>query len=191
MQRKSAKQKRNRVAVFLDRDGTILRERGYLANPRNLKIYPGVFAALKSLKKAGAKLVLISNQSGVGRGYFPKSVVNRIHKELQRCLGMRKAKLDAIYFCPHLPSAGCSCRKPRPGMPHRAARDLGIDLKNSYVVGDQEKDLKLARHIGARGVLVLTGAGRLEGRKARNLAAKISTNIGTAVSWILKDLNHG
>ena len=179
------------AAVFFDRDGTLLRERGYLSSHEKLKFYPSVFPAIRKIRMAGLKIVVITNQSGVGRGFFPVSSVRKIHAELRSLVAARGGKIDGIYFCPHLPQAGCACRKPKPGLARRAAQDLGIDLKRSYVVGDQAKDLRLARNIRGKGILVLTGAGSSADKKERALAAKITPNLLTAAKWIIKDLTNG
>ncbi len=151
-----------RPVVFLDRDGTINEEVGYLNHPSRFRLLPRVAEGLKLLKEAGFATVLVTNQSGIARGFFPASLVEEVHRRLQEELSRFGAELDAIYYCPHHPSEGCRCRKPRPGMVERAMRDLELDLSRAYVVGDRHTDLLLAREIGARGVLVLTGYGRGE-----------------------------
>lgn len=153
----------------MDRDGTVLNERGYLSHAGPLKIYKSAVRGMKILSKAAFKLVVVTNQSGVGRGLIELEELNGIHGRLIRSLKRCGVHLAGIYFCPHSPGAGCQCRKPRPGLARRAARDLGIDLKKSYVIGDHMKDIGLARRIGAKGILVLTGAGLShikEGREA-------------------------
>ncbi len=151
-----------RPVVFLDRDGTINEEVGYLNHISRFKLLPRVGEALRILKEAGFATVLVTNQSGVARGFFPASLVEEIHQRLQEELSRFGAKLDAIYYCPHHPNDGCRCRKPKPGMVERAVKDLGLDLSRAFVIGDRFTDLLLAREIGAKGVLVLTGYGRGE-----------------------------
>ncbi len=138
------------------------------------------------LKRAGFKLVLISNQSGVGRGFFTAQTVKKIHDRLQKIFTKRNARLDGFYFCPHLPDAGCKCRKPNPGLAEMAASQLHLDLKKSYVVGDQKRDLELAANIGARGVLVLTGAGK-EALKGIGKNSHVSRDLFTAAKWIIEN----
>ena len=176
---------KRRPAVFLDRDGTLLTERGYLSDPARVRFYPRAFDALRRLKRAGFRLVVITNQSGVARGFFTLETLAKINQRFTSDLVRRGVRIDGIYFCPHGPEGTCSCRKPKPTLARRATRRLGIDLRRSFVVGDQWTDMKLARNLRVPGVLVLTGAGRLSRRKAGPLAAKITNNIATAVRWVL------
>ncbi len=148
--------------VFLDRDGTINEEVGYLRDPALLRLIPGAAEGIRALNQAGFKVVVITNQSGLARGYFSLATLEEIHRELERQLASHGARIDAIYFCPHHPEEGCLCRKPRSGLIERAVRELDLDLSQAYVVGDRHLDLLLARNIGAKGVLVLTGYGREE-----------------------------
>lgn len=154
-------------AVFLDRDGTINEEMGYINHLDRFVLLPGAAAAVRSVNARGLKAVVVTNQSGAARGYFPVAFIDRVHEKMRRLLGEEGAFLDGIYTCPHSPQlregeAGCDCRKPRPGLLLRAARDLSLDLAGSYVVGDRFQDVVMARSVGARAVLVLTGYGRGE-----------------------------
>lgn len=176
-----------RPAVFLDRDGTLINERGYLSDVSKIRFYAGAANALKAFQKKGFRLAVVTNQSGVGRGYFSIKTVHAVHRAMTRWFARRGVWLAAFYVCPHLPQAGCRCRKPNPGLLYRAARDLGIDLKKSYVIGDQVRDMQLAYRVGAKGVLVLTGAGRSARPKARRWAAKITPNLTSASRWILSN----
>ena len=151
-------------AVFLDRDGTINEEVGYLKSLDMLKVIPGAGAAIRRLNAAGFKVVIITNQSGVARGYFPESLVHEAHALLTATLRKDGATIDGIYYCPHHPTAGnskhtipCDCRKPATGLMDRAARDLGIDLKQSFMVGDKWSDIELGHRAGARSILVRSG----------------------------------
>jgi Kdo2-lipid IVA lauroyltransferase/acyltransferase len=150
-----------RSAVFLDRDGTLIDELGYLGDPGRVaeKIYPGAPEAVRLLAAAGFAVVLVTNQSGVGRGYYPAEGAQAVNLRLaQEIAGRNGGKtFSAAYFCPHLPDAGCSCRKPEEGMVRRAAFDLGIDIASSWVVGDMDRDILLAKRLGMRGALVRTG----------------------------------
>lgn len=177
-------------AVFLDRDGTLINEPGYLSDPNGLKFYPRVGAALARLTRAGFKLVMISNQSGVARGYFTLKTLMEIQRRLRTALKKHGARIDGFYFCPHLPDAGCVCRKPKPTLGLRAVRKFKIDLKRSYMVGDQFRDIEFAKNLGVKGVLVLTGYGRVSRPKAKRIAAKISASTVTATRWILQDSGH-
>lgn len=153
-------------AIFLDRDGTVSHEVGYVNHPSRLRLYPWTVDAVRHVNRAGWLAVLVTNQAGVARGYFPESMIHEVHGRLRAALEAGGARFDAIYFCPHHPSAGeppyrkdCDCRKPRPGMLRRAEAELGADLARSWVVGDRHGDLKLAWNAGARGALVKTGYG--------------------------------
>jgi D-glycero-D-manno-heptose 1,7-bisphosphate phosphatase len=151
-------------AVFLDRDGTVTEEVGYLTSLDMLKPIRGAGAAIKRLNEAEFKVVLVTNQSGVARGYFPESLVDDAHILLRRMLMVDGALLDGIYYCPHHPTAGqekytivCDCRKPETGLLDRAAKDLAIDLKQSFMIGDKWSDIELGHRAGMRSILVRTG----------------------------------
>jgi len=149
-------------AVFLDRDGVLTRERpDYVKNPDELEVLPGIGPPLRELRKVGFRLVIVTNQSVVGRGLATAEEMGRIHKKLQSELGRMGCPVDAIYYCPHLPGAGCSCRKPEPGLILQAAKDLGIDVSSSWMIGDKEIDLEAAERAGCRGVRVKTNMGDL------------------------------
>lgn len=153
-------------AVFLDRDGTLIEEAHYLAAPEQVRLIPGAAAAVRRLNDAGVKVVVVTNQAGVARGFFPESRVAEIHAHLTAVLAAAGATIDAFYYCPHHPTAGtgefltdCTCRKPSPGMLLAAARDLDIDLSRSWMVGDNSSDLGAGAAAGCRTVLVRTGYG--------------------------------
>lgn len=168
---------RKRPAVFLDRDGTLMKDLGYLSDPRKIRLFKATVPALKLLGKAGYRILVVTNQSGVARGYFPEGAVRAVHRRLQALLGKRGARIDAFFYCPHYPggkvesfSMRCTCRKPRPGMARRAASRYPLDLKRSWMVGDKLDDLKWARNAGLAGAfLVLTGNGR---RTLRSLPSR-------------------
>jgi D-glycero-D-manno-heptose 1,7-bisphosphate phosphatase len=153
--------------VFLDRDGTLNEQMGYINHLWRFHLLPGVAQAIRSLNEAGLPVVVVTNQSGLARGYFPESLLDEVHIEMHRLLALEGARLDGLYVCPHHPEAkedrfrlDCNCRKPRPGLLERAARDLGLDLRRSYMVGDRWSDLRCGAAVGATTVLVLTGYGR-------------------------------
>ena len=148
-----------RGGVFLDRDGTIIQEKGYLSDPEAIELIPGVPRAIRLLNHIGLRTVVVSNQSGVARGYFPVSVVEEINKRLHVLLGQAGASLDGMYYCPHHPDGGCTCRKPEPGMLQLAAEELRVDLPSSYMVGDKADDIGVVHRVGGKGILVLTGYG--------------------------------
>ena len=151
-----------RRAVFLDRDGTLNPDRPgwYLTKPSQMRVYRRVPAALKLLRESGYRLVVVTNQSGLGRGYLDEATLGRIHAKLKRLLARGGARLDGIFYCPHHPDVRCACRKPKALLARRAARALGLTLKGSVVIGDKPADMGLARALGVPGVLVLTGHGR-------------------------------
>jgi D-glycero-D-manno-heptose 1,7-bisphosphate phosphatase len=136
-------------AVFLDRDGTIVVDKHYLADPDGLELLPKALEALRELRDLGAKLVLVTNQSGVGRGYFPAEAVDRMHERLRDLLVDGGVELDGIYVCPHAPEDGCACRKPGSVLFEQAAAELDLELAGSFVVGDKESDAEAGRRIGA------------------------------------------
>lgn len=144
-------------AVFLDRDGTINEEVHYLHDIHDLHFIEGVPQALAQLKRLGYKLVVISNQSGIGRGYFDTGAVDRLHEYMNMLLEQQGAAIDAFYYCPHIARDCCRCRKPLPGMIEQAAADLDIDLSQSYMVGDKETDVLTAINAGCRYALLLSG----------------------------------
>ncbi len=149
-----------RPVVFLDRDGTINEEVGYLKDPSELRLLPKVAEGLSLLKEAGFALVVITNQSGVARGYFDVETVERVNKRLTELLEKEGVTLDGIYFCPHHPDDACKCRKPELGLVHKAAEELNLDLNRAFVVGDRDVDVQLAKRLKAVSVLVLTGFGQ-------------------------------
>lgn len=148
--------------MFLDRDGTIIEEKGYLNDPEAVALIPGVTRAIRLLNHLRLRTVVVSNQSGVARGYFPVSVVEEINERLHSLLGEGGASLDGVYYCPHHPDDGCTCRKPEPGMLQVAAKELNIDLLSSYMVGDKADDIGAIHRVGGKGILVLTGYGTEE-----------------------------
>jgi len=156
-------------AIFLDRDGTVSDEVGYLNHVSRLRVFPWSGPSIRAINESPFLAVLVTNQAGVARGYFEEEMIGRVHERLADELARDGARLDAIYYCPHHPTAGeppyrqdCQCRKPRTGMLERAAADLDIDLGRSYMVGDKFSDVQLAWKVGAKGILVLTGYGRGE-----------------------------
>lgn len=149
-----------RQAVFFDRDGTLMEEVNYCADPSQVRVFQGVPEALHKLKDAGFLNIVISNQSGIGRGYFSQAQYHAVQRELLRQIG--EELIDAVYFCPDVPDAPSTCRKPEPGMLLEAARDLDIDLGRSVMVGDKTSDIECARRAGARSILVATGYGLSE-----------------------------
>jgi len=185
-----------RSAAFLDRDGTLIEEVGYLYRLERVDLYPWTIDAIRALNRAGVRVVLVSNQSGVARGFFTEQVVDDVHRHMAKLLEAGGARIDAYYYCPHHPDGkvteyaiACECRKPNPGLVERAVREFGIDPACSFVVGDRWLDVALARRVNARGVLVRTGYGATEERKppAGMRADAVADNLAGAVGWILKN----
>ncbi len=142
------------VAVFLDRDGLICRDVHYLRRPEDFELLPGAAEGIRRLNGLGVRVIVATNQSGIARGYFTEEDLRRIHERMERELGERGARVDAIYYCPHHPDEGCSCRKPRTGMLERAARDFGLDLRRCFIVGDRKLDLEAGKNAGCTKILV-------------------------------------
>ncbi len=151
-----------RAGFFVDRDGTLVIERGYLADPEDIEVLPGVPGALRAVQAEGHPVIVVSNQSGVGRGLFPMSRVYEAMARLRRELRAQGVELDAIYFCPHRPGSGCACRKPGTQLLERAAEDLRVSLRHSVMAGDKRLDAATGQAAGGRGALVRTGYGRDE-----------------------------
>jgi D,D-heptose 1,7-bisphosphate phosphatase len=185
-------------AVFLDRDGTLIEEAGYLDRLDRIALFPWTVDALRMLKRAGFALVVITNQSGVGRGLIDEAFVEATHRALDERLAAGGARVDAYYHCPHHPQADldayriqCDCRKPATGLFTKASAALDIDPARSFGVGDRWQDLEPAVALGARGVLVKTGYGvsALARPSARVAAAYVADNLMDATTWILRQ--HG
>ncbi len=190
-------------AVFLDRDGTINEEVGYIDSSEKLIIIPGTVEAIRRLNERGMKVIVVTNQSAIARGIITEEDLNEINSALTEKLSMGGAFIDAIYYCPHHPTEGkgvyrveCECRKPGTGLLIRASYDFGIDLRKSYVVGDTITDIIMAKKAGAKGVLVLTGHGSSHLNMLRNVGetgmpAYIAKDISEAVDWIIEDSEGG
>ena len=181
--------------VFLDRDGTLNPDPGYIRSPDQYELFPGVSEALAKLQQAGARLIVVTNQSGIARGLFSEADLHAVHDKLRSLLQAGGVSLDGIYVCPHHPDDGCHCRKPEPGMVEQAVRQHAIDLSCSYVIGDHARDMQLAKRIGAKAVLVTTGVDHakvlLELSAAGLVPDSIATSLGEAGEWILSDARTG
>jgi len=186
-----------RRAVFLDRDGNINRDVGYPGSYDLIEIYPYSFEAVRRLNQAGLLAVIVTNQSGVGRGLIEESRLRDIHARMQEAFRLHEAHFDGIYYCPHHVSSrnpaygrDCDCRKPQPAMGLRAAADLGFDTSASFMVGDKVEDIQFGLNLGARPILVLTGYGResLPKLEAQGIEpAHVAQDLLDAVDWILKE----
>ena len=172
--------------LLLDRDGTLITEQDYLKDPKKVKFLPGAIAGLKQLSQAGFPLVIITNQSGVGRGLMTEQDVRRVHSRFQAILKKHDVQLDGIYWCPHHPSQGCACRKPKLKLVRRAARDLKRSWRNSLSVGDKWIDVELGQRTGGQGILVLTGYGRKTlKQKSHRAPIHMARDFKTAARWII------
>jgi D-glycero-D-manno-heptose 1,7-bisphosphate phosphatase len=185
-------------AAFLDRDGTLIEEVGYLSRVGQVSLYPWSIDAIRLLNRAGLRVVVTTNQAGVARGYFQEAAVRDVHRHIDSIVTESGARIDAYYYCPHHPEGkvepygrACDCRKPGPGLVDRAARELGVDPKQSFVVGDRWLDVQLARAVGARAVLVRTGYGATEETQPPPDVAfdVVTDNLMDATGWILRNLN--
>lgn len=187
------------IAVFLDRDGTINVEAGYLRELESLVLMPGAGAALKRLNERGIDTVLVTNQSGPARGYYPESWIGELHGRLISLLAGEGAHLDHLYYCPHLPegtvtefSGPCRCRKPEPGMLLDAAAAHGYDLKRSYMIGDKATDVEVGHRVGARTVLLRSGFGEqvLSGTYQWPVTPDhVADTLVDAIDWVLNDID--
>jgi D-glycero-D-manno-heptose 1,7-bisphosphate phosphatase len=189
-----------RPVVFLDRDGTLNEEIGYIHDATMLNLINGAAESVQKLNNANIAAVLVSNQTGAARGFYGEDHIHTLNSRLIALLEARGAKLDALYYCPHLEtgkvpalSIKCDCRKPQPGLVKRAYQDNpDLDPQCSYVVGDKASDIELARNCGAKGVLVKTGYGQavMDGRYQQKVEPDyLAHNITDAVNWILKDID--
>ena len=185
-----------RPAVFLDRDGTVLEEAGYLDRLERLAFFPFAIDAVRLLNRGGYAVVVITNQSGVGRGMYEEAFVIRAHQVVDERVRLGGARIDGYYYCPHHPDAevekyrlDCDCRKPGPGMLRQAAADLDLDLTRSFAVGDKWTDVQAGVAAGGRGILVRTGYGRTsEAAPTRRLEpVTIADDLIAATAWILRN----
>jgi len=159
-------------AIFIDRDGTIMQDADYCSDPQQVKIFPRVAEALRRLKSKGFKVIIITNQSGIGRGFFTVEQYRAVEAEVLRQLG--DGLIDATYFCPDVPGQHSSCRKPAPGMIVEATREHQIDLARSFLIGDKEIDAECGRNVGMRTIRVRTGFDR--------------ETAGSVADWVAEDL---
>jgi len=178
-----------RRAVFLDRDGTLNEDVGYLDNLERLRILPGAVEAVRAFNERGLLVIVVTNQSGVARGFFDEAFVTQVHEHMRKLFQRGGAVIDAFYYCPHHPDfpgpygQACKCRKPEPGMLIRAAAEWDIDLGRSFMIGDMPKDVEVIRRMGGRGILL---AG--EGIPTAAEADYIARDLRAAAAWIMGEL---
>ena len=170
-------------AVFLDRDGTLIEDTGYLSDPAEVRVLPGVIEALRRLKDAGYLLIITTNQSGIGRGYTTWGIVEAIHDRLVATAAAWGATIQSVEVCPHTPDDGCDCRKPASAMFRRAAEAHGISLEDSWLVGDSPSDIEAAVRLGIRPVRVLTGRGEEPLSEGVTAEATVA-DFAAAARWI-------
>lgn len=181
-------------AVFIDRDGTINEEKEYLYRREDFEFIPGVPESIFALKAAGYLVIVVTNQSGVARGYYGLEDVDRLHEHIQQQLAQYSTSLDAFYVCPHHPEKGqgkylkdCDCRKGKPGMLLQAAQEYHIDLSQSYIVGDKVADVEAGENAGCRTIMVKTGYGGNECKKLSDGRALVCADLAEAVQYILNN----
>ncbi len=177
-------------AVFLDRDGVILEERGYLSKTEEVALLEGTPEAIRKMAALGLKVVVVTNQSGIGRGFFSEDDYRKVKERMEALLAQAGARTDAEYHCPHAPWEACACRKPSIGLVLQAAKDLELDLSASFVLGDKLSDIQMGRAIGARTVLVRSGYGRRTERNAPRIWDAVAEGILEAAdivaSWVVE-----
>ncbi|MBF0267883.1 MAG: D-glycero-beta-D-manno-heptose 1,7-bisphosphate 7-phosphatase [Alphaproteobacteria bacterium] len=168
--------------ALIDRDGTINVERDYLSNPNELALIPGAAQGLRELQGLGLGLAIVTNQSGIARGYFSQDTLDAIHQRLKAMLAGEGVNLDGLYVCPHGPNEECQCRKPLPGMALQAAKELNFNLERAFVIGDKAADVDLGKAVGATSILVRTGYGRQHEAKCR--PDHVADDLLAAAQWI-------
>ena len=187
-------------AIFIDRDGTLNEDVGYISDPKEFRLFDFAPEAVRLINNSGFLVIVLTNQSGIARGFLTEEILGRLHGKMESELAHRGARIDRIYFCPHHPEIGeppykvdCDCRKPKSGLILQAATEMDVNLKKSYVVGDRYRDMEMGQAVGATGVLVLTGFGREEALTppANRLQQPehVAENLVEAVRWILNREN--
>ena len=175
-----------RPAIFLDRDGTIIEEKCYLSDPGLVELLPGAAEGLRRMRELGFALVVVTNQSGIGRGYYGWEELGRVHARMEELLGAEGVTLDRIYVCPHAPTDDCACRKPLPGMIEQACGELGLSAAASFMVGDKACDIALGQAVGATSILVTTGYGAEELASKACLPDAVAADLAEAAHIIAR-----
>lgn len=186
-----------KIAVFLDRDGTLNEERGdYISKYEDIKIYPFAFNAIRIINSLGFLAIVTTNQAGIAKGILRKKDVDDIHRKMKEDFERNNAKISAFYYCPAHPDhskKGLNCRKPLIGMALKAKKEFGVDLKKSFVIGDKVEDILFAKNFGGKGILVLTGYGRKSMEEIEKIGIEpdfIAENVLKAVEWIREKFNE-
>ena len=196
--RVAASPRRSSRAIFLDRDGTLNEEVGYITDPSQFRLYDFAAEAVRRINQAGRLAIVLTNQSGIARGLYDEAFLGEVHAGMQAALARADARIDGIYYCPHHPEIGappyrqpCDCRKPKPGMMLRAAREFDLDLASCVMIGDRYGDVATAHAAGARGVLLLSGHGAKEYEREREGWPRppdhIAETLIEAVRWALEE----
>ncbi len=176
-------------AVFIDRDGTIARDVPYCSRPEDFELLPNVAEGIKLLNKHGFKVVVVTNQSGIARGYFTEETLAKIHDKMCKELARYGAHIDAIYYCPHHPDNNCECRKPKPKMLLQAASDLDINLGQSYVIGDNSMDIEMGKNVGCKTILISAKGKERTLDKQVLCPDYIASSVIAATQWIIAEQN--
>lgn len=175
------------MVVFLDRDGTVIEEKDFIKTPEEIEFLPGSIEAIKILRELGYKIIVISNQSGIGRGILTEEMVTKVNESFLERLKKEDAEIDALYFCPHRPEDNCDCRKPGTGLIQKAVEEHKLDLRDAVVIGDKLSDVELGKKLVVKTILVLTGYGRKEAEKTNISPIKpdfIADDLYEAVNWL-------
>lgn len=176
---------RTQRAVFLDRDGVLMEDSNYVGELERVVIIPAAYQALKRLQDAGFKLLVVTNQSGVARGFFTRQHVEIVHNHLNQQFAAHGVRIDRYYVCPHHPDDNCECRKPKPKSLRDAAREFDLDLSRCYMIGDRPSDISAGQNAGVKTILVLTGAGRETLAEGKVQPDHVAEDINAAADWIL------
>jgi len=176
-------------AIFIDRDGTIAKDVPYCSRPEDFELLPRVAEGIKSVNEHGFKVVVITNQSGIARGYFTEETLAKIHDKMRRELAKQGAHIDAIYYCPHHPDGNCECRKPKPKMLLQATSDLNVDLGQSYVIGDNDMDIEMGKNVGCKTVLIGDKTKQREMNKQTPCPDYTASSVSAAVQWVIAKQN--
>jgi D-glycero-D-manno-heptose 1,7-bisphosphate phosphatase len=178
------KNNRSRPFLLLDRDGTLIVEKNYLSDPEEVEVIPGVIKGLRTLRDKGFRFVVLSNQAGVGRGYYKENDVYAVNNRMLELLSQQGITFDGVFFCPHHPDAGCLCRKPRPGMAYKAMDEIGFSLEKAAFIGDKACDIELGKSLGIPAILVRSGYGKEQEAALTDVADFIANDMEEAAQWL-------
>lgn len=173
-------------AIFVDRDDTINCDVHYCRRPEDFKLLSGVGLGIRLLNEAGFKVVVVTNQSGIARGYFTEEMLERIHRKMADELAQYGAHVDAIYYCPHHPDEGCECRKPKPKLAYQAIKELHIDPAQSFTIGDRLMDVELARAVGSKSIMVPSENGKEELKNSGVVPDYVASDFESAAKWVIE-----